>query len=68
MRRISRRVRWAGPSSSSSRAVDFGFGEGGGSAAGVCEGSLLLVVGMLVLERRVEDAMVVEGGIMVVNF
>ena len=26
------------------------------------EGSLLLVGGMLVLERRFEDAMVVEGG------
>lgn len=67
MRRMSRRVRRVGPSSRSSRVVDFDFGEGGGVAVDGFEGSLLLVVGMLVLERRLEDAMVVEGG-MVVNF
>lgn len=62
MRRMSRRVRRVGPSSRSSRVVDFGLGEEGGFAVDGCEGSLLLVVGMLVLERRLEDAMVVEGG------
>lgn len=68
MRRMSRKVRRVGPSSSSSRVVDFGFAEGGDFAVDGCEGPLLLlVVGMLVLERRLEEAMVVEGG-KVINF
>ena len=62
MRRMSRRVRWVGPSSSGSRGVGFGLGEGGGGAVGCWEGALLLVGGMLVLDRRFEDDMVVEGG------
>ena len=62
MRKMSRRVGWVGFSSSRSRGVDSGLGEGGGFALEGGEGSLLLVGGMLVLERRFEDAMVVEGG------
>ncbi len=66
MRRMSRRVRRVGPSSSS-RGEGFGLGEEVGFAVGGWDGSLLLLVGMLVLERRFEDAMVIEGG-RVVNF
>lgn len=64
---MSRRVRWVGPSSSAGRGVDFGLGGGGGFPVEGGEGSFLLVGGMLVLERRFEEDMVVEGE-RVVNF
>ncbi len=60
MRRMSRRVRRVGPSSSS-RGAGFGLGEGVGFFVDGCNGSLSLLAGTLVLERRFEDAMVVEG-------
>lgn len=64
MRRMSRRVSRVGPSSSSAGGFDFGLEDGVGFAVDGWDGSLLLLllVGMLVLERRFEDAMVVEGG------
>ena len=64
---MSRRVRCLGPSSSGSRGVGFGLREGGGGAVGCWEGALLLVGGMLVLDRRFEDDMMVESE-RVVNF